>query len=197
MFPSFMMHAAIEAIKQLGNQQLSLNDKMKYKSKQITVDAVRWDGIKLESVPEWISQSLERAPGQPNSAFRYRDDVHVWGVTGELSVATPGDYIIRSDDGNITSCDGILFQDMFYPDDGRNSDFDPKVGCFRIGTGEPPDKYKHFIPAQHWEGLIGFKRPIHLHLHGDWSILISVDNMRKLLVNLNCNPVPPVVTVSL
>ena len=63
----------------------------------------------------------------------------------------------------------------------------------RIGTGKPSDEFKGFDKCSGpesniIENLRGLLGNVELHLHGEWWTLISPEKLRKILVNLECNP---------
>ncbi len=67
----------------------------------------------------------------------------------------------------------------------------------RIGTGNAPKGFEHFLNVQSVDKFIGIKGRVHIHLHGEWETLVTPGKLRMVLSNLSHNRQLPTVTLSL
>lgn len=93
---------------------------MKYKCGNIIVDAAKYDGDFMDSsakyyMPKWAVDALE-------SGTIYYDEYY--GVPAELFIKMPegepvhvnvGNYIVKFDTGEISTCAEKLFEELFKP----------------------------------------------------------------------------------
>lgn len=66
-----------------------------------------------------------------------------------------------------------------------------------VGTGEKPDGFRNFERVETLEKHIGIIGHANIHLHGKWETIITPEQLRMAMLNLNFNRQPPTVTVSL
>jgi len=87
---------------------------MKYKKNGVTVEAFKWtgDGIQTED-PEWIVEALKMPESRIGVARIYVRDSHILmeikTKEGIIRV-NPGEYIIRYEDGTLTSSKADRFE---------------------------------------------------------------------------------------
>lgn len=87
---------------------------MKYKNDGVTVEAFKWtgDGIQPED-PEWIGEALRMPESRVGVARIYVRDSHIFmeikTAEGIIRIK-PGEYIIRYEDGTLTSSKADRFE---------------------------------------------------------------------------------------
>lgn len=70
------------------------------------VEAVRWNGEQFDGpVPEWARAAILK-PGGRGSVKRHERDLLVDTGLGSSFVATPGDWLVRTADGELSVCEG-------------------------------------------------------------------------------------------
>lgn len=86
----------------------------KYRKKPVVIEAVLWDGNKLESTPQWVSDALDKTPGDMGNIFRTGNDILIYTLEGTMK-ASPGDYIIKGVSGELYPCKPDIFEKTYQP----------------------------------------------------------------------------------
>ncbi|MBB5277765.1 hypothetical protein HNR26_003854 [Rhizobium rosettiformans] len=86
----------------------------KFRKLPVEIEAVRWDGDRLDEVTPWIREAIAKAPvsGTAGWLLRVNDDVHIGTLEGTM-VASPGDYIIRGVKGEVYPCKPDIFAQTY------------------------------------------------------------------------------------
>jgi hypothetical protein len=86
---------------------------MKYRKKPEVVNAVIWNGNEFENgIPSWIGNALRSKPGSKGSVFRTGDKVQVFASDG-MMIADPGDWIIKTKNGDMYPCKPDVFKTLY------------------------------------------------------------------------------------
>lgn len=76
----------------------------KYRNQSWAVDAIRWLGDRMDGdTPDWIGPAINKSPEEPGALFRLGVEVHCWDRNGNLTIAKPGHWIVRAEDGGLTA----------------------------------------------------------------------------------------------
>lgn len=81
----------------------------KFKKKPVVIEAVNWDGKKLESVPVWLADAFK-----DEKLIRLGDTVNITTLEGTMT-ASPGDWIIQGVNGEIYPCKPDIFEKTYEP----------------------------------------------------------------------------------
>lgn len=81
----------------------------KYKRRSIAVDAFQWKGYDVSEIPKWFVAAEKKPADEPGACRVISNDlIKVLTPTG-IVTARKGDYIVRSDKGDLYPCDEKLF----------------------------------------------------------------------------------------
>ena len=80
---------------------------MRYRKKPVVIEAVKWNGVKVSEVVDWVREALE-----DNTLFRMGCDVIVDTLEGKMK-ASPGDYIIKGVQGELYPCKPDIFEKTY------------------------------------------------------------------------------------
>ena len=81
---------------------------MKYKKKQVIIEAVKWNGNIISEVTDWISKALDEGV-----IIRFGNEVKIHTLEG-IMTANPGDYIIKGIKGEIYPCKPDIFEETYF-----------------------------------------------------------------------------------
>lgn len=87
---------------------------MKFRKKPVVVEAIHWDGYKVEDMPEWLSAALDANIGEPGSICRVGKAIEIYTLEGMMTAA-PGDWIIRGVNGELYPCKPDIFEKTYEP----------------------------------------------------------------------------------
>ena len=88
---------------------------MHYTKKQVTIEAVLWDGNHISEVTPWISEALRIYDMYtPGALMRVGDMIYISTLEGVMK-ASPGDYIIRGLKGELYPCKPNIFNLSYDP----------------------------------------------------------------------------------
>lgn len=81
----------------------------KYRKKPVVVEAVLWNGTKLDApAPAWIGEALNKIPGEVGWITRSQNCLLIVTLEGDMR-CYPGDYIIRGVKGELYPCKPDIF----------------------------------------------------------------------------------------
>jgi hypothetical protein len=88
----------------------------KYRAKSGRVDAVQWDGSRMEGPPAWLIAAIQNAgtPDTPGCIMRIGQELHIGSRSG-VQVCKPGCWVVRLADGSLFSLPSPAFHDLFEP----------------------------------------------------------------------------------
>lgn len=81
----------------------------KYKRRGITVDAFQWTGYDEKTIPKWFKAAEKKASDQPGACRVISNDIIKVLTPAGIVQAHKGDYIMRSENGEIYPCNEKLF----------------------------------------------------------------------------------------
>jgi hypothetical protein len=67
----------------------------------------------------------------------------------------------------------------------------------RVGPEKAPEGFETWKRVTEWHNLLGYKGVVEIHLHGNWWIYITPNQLYQVLINLSTNEQPPLVTIGL
>lgn len=89
----------------------------RYRKKPVVIDAVHWDGTKVDYTPVWLSDALQME-GAPDTdigcIMRVGNQIHIGTLEGVM-IASPGDYILQGVKGEIYPCKPDIFELTYEP----------------------------------------------------------------------------------
>jgi hypothetical protein len=83
-----------------------------YHRKPATIEAVQWNGTKLDAVPQWLNDAIKRGPMRRNGVARVFNDIDVWSAIGSVSTAKPGDWLTW-ENGSLGTCKDAIFTTLY------------------------------------------------------------------------------------
>ena len=86
----------------------------KFKNKPIVIEAILWDGNKLNEFPEWMENAYNKTPGELGSVFRSGNNVLIYTLEGTMTTS-PGDFIIQGINGELYPCKPDIFEKTYEP----------------------------------------------------------------------------------
>lgn len=86
----------------------------KFRKKPVVIEAVEWNGKRLDEVPEWLSKAIQAVPGDIGGVVRVCDRIHIPTLEGTM-IASPGDWIIRGVHGELYPCKPDIFAATYEP----------------------------------------------------------------------------------
>lgn len=86
---------------------------MRFRSKPVEIEAVRWNGETMEvgdgQTPGWLRAAFAKPQDEPGSLWKHANFLEVFTLEG-IHTARPGDWIICGTEGELYPCKPSVFE---------------------------------------------------------------------------------------